>query len=640
MMSSVKLYKNIGLDPTFKKTIDFISKTKQIEWFNSKTYDLFDNVNYNKLQNTLKINTDVDFSTALQYTYCVIEELETTNNRRYFCFIDSVSLISVGVIEFNLVLDPIQTFMCEFTIGESMVNRKHMNRWGTGNTPKYTLPNLDNIATNRYSENIDTTFYQKVTQPSSVLPHAHEDRMYICLMTFTRTVGTAENTHEEVVTAVAPIGFTYDGNNIKHRFLFAPDTIENGETIHHRYPTIEEVNTSSLPFIFGIAPTDIISIAILPFISYELTGTVYEDNIVHYRFEDTSFAGSITNNNYGNQIDGVKYCPYMSVYTYMNTGNLSNYVEYDIDVSYPVKPSNGNTKNASHEPLLYKSPFVEYSICDGLGNIKLTLPDTAIINKENTVKVKTIFSVSTCYNMVYIGDEFASATNEGKSAIFEALYLPIISDNWLEYSLTSKDIDRQLVTNQNIQNAINNIAYTAYGGSLVASRGASGADSTARRAQNLGKAVPLAIGASVGVGVLTSINDAHYAWEEQKLNETKIQNKPNNLLYVSDSAGLINWDILYYKLVYSSSGTEIINNYYEKYSKYGYDVNKYTVPDIRSRKYFDYILTNGCIIEGSLNTVIKQEIAMIFDNGITIFHGDYTNTLEYPTYENIERTLM
>ena len=67
---------------------------------------------------------------------------------------------------------------------------------------------------------------------------------------------------------------------------------------------------------------------------------------------------------------------------------------------------------------------------------------------------------------------------------------------------------------------------------------------------------------------------------------------------------------------------------------------KYEKPNVKSRKYFDYILTAGCIIEGSLNGSIKQELATIYDNGITIFHGDYTSTLEYPTEENIERSLL
>ena len=124
-MAIVNFYKDIGLDPTFKKTIDFTSKSKQIAWFSSKPYTSYDNVNSNKLQNTVKINTDVDFGEALEYTYCVISDLEDTSDRLYFCFVQSVTLITKGTIEFQLVLDPFQTFMCEFTLGESMVNREH-----------------------------------------------------------------------------------------------------------------------------------------------------------------------------------------------------------------------------------------------------------------------------------------------------------------------------------------------------------------------------------------------------------------------------------------------------------------------------------------------------------------------------------
>ena len=70
-MTIVNFYKDIGLDPTFKKTIDFTSKANQLAWFTSKTYTQYDNLNYNKLQNTVKINTDVNFGEALEYTYCM-----------------------------------------------------------------------------------------------------------------------------------------------------------------------------------------------------------------------------------------------------------------------------------------------------------------------------------------------------------------------------------------------------------------------------------------------------------------------------------------------------------------------------------------------------------------------------------------
>ena len=97
-MATVELYKDIGLDPTFKKTIDFTSKSQQRNWFNTKSRVTYDNVNYNKLQNTLKINTNISFDEALSYTYCVIYDIEEESTRRYYCFVQGVNLISVGTI--------------------------------------------------------------------------------------------------------------------------------------------------------------------------------------------------------------------------------------------------------------------------------------------------------------------------------------------------------------------------------------------------------------------------------------------------------------------------------------------------------------------------------------------------------------
>ena len=37
-MAIVNFFKDIGLDPTFKKTIDFPTKAKQQEWFSSKQF--------------------------------------------------------------------------------------------------------------------------------------------------------------------------------------------------------------------------------------------------------------------------------------------------------------------------------------------------------------------------------------------------------------------------------------------------------------------------------------------------------------------------------------------------------------------------------------------------------------------------
>ena len=103
---------------------------------------------------------------------------------------------------------------------------------------------------------------------------------------------------------------------------------------------------------------------------------------------------------------------------------------------------------------------------------------------------------------------------------------------------------------------------------------------------------------------------------------------------------MINVDTIQYRVFRVICDSENTKNYYQQFRKYGYEVNRFEVPNIKSRKYFNYIMTTECIIEGSMNGSIKQDLATIFDSGITIFHGDYCTELTYPTEENIERSLL
>ena len=82
----------------------------------------------------------------------------------------------------------------------------------------------------------------------------------------------------------------------------------------------------------------------------------------------------------------------------------------------------------------------------------------------------------------------------------------------------------------------------------------------------------------------------------------------------------------------------------EAWRKYGYYVDISETPNIVSRKYFNYIMTDGAIIRGSICQEIRDAIREIFDSGVTIFHYDSgdttTRNLEYTDKENIEVSLL
>ena len=64
---------------------------------------------------------------------------------------------------------------------------------------------------------------------------------------------------------------------------------------------------------------------------------------------------------------------------------------------------------------------------------------------------------------------------------------------------------------------------------------------------------------------------------------------------------------------------EMIDNYFQMY---GYRVNRVGIPNINSRKKWNYTKTVGCKIVGSIPTNDIAELESFFDNGFTIWHDE------------------
>ena len=58
------------------------------------------------------------------------------------------------------------------------------------------------------------------------------------------------------------------------------------------------------------------------------------------------------------------------------------------------------------------------------------------------------------------------------------------------------------------------------------------------------------------------------------------------------------------------------------FNMFGYKTNEVKVPNMNTRRYWNYVQTKSCIIRGSLNNVDLNELKRVFDNGITLWHTD------------------
>lgn len=74
------------------------------------------------------------------------------------------------------------------------------------------------------------------------------------------------------------------------------------------------------------------------------------------------------------------------------------------------------------------------------------------------------------------------------------------------------------------------------------------------------------------------------------------------------------------RIVYKQIREEYRNSLTDFFQKYGYKTNLIKVPNLKTRKSFNYVKTISCTINGSLNNEDLQEFKNIFDKGVTLWH--------------------
>lgn len=81
----------------------------------------------------------------------------------------------------------------------------------------------------------------------------------------------------------------------------------------------------------------------------------------------------------------------------------------------------------------------------------------------------------------------------------------------------------------------------------------------------------------------------------------------------------------FYKMSIKSEYAKVIDKYF---SAYGYKVNTIKIPNITGRRYWNYVKTIDCNIEGDIPITDLEIIRQMFNNGVTLWH-DVTKMYDY-----------
>ena len=119
-VSSIAFCSGVGLNSKYEHTFYFGSLGEQRTYFNSKAVKGVVPLTY--LRKKMDIRAPIPFDTARKYDYCYFRN---NDDKVWYYFINDIEYINDNTTEFKLELDVMQTYMFDYELLPSFVEREH-----------------------------------------------------------------------------------------------------------------------------------------------------------------------------------------------------------------------------------------------------------------------------------------------------------------------------------------------------------------------------------------------------------------------------------------------------------------------------------------------------------------------------------
>lgn len=700
---SIKLfYGDMKFTNDYSNVLQFNNKTARDNYFDSMDNTVeFENIEYNTILfdgGAVKLaipNENLDVLDNFNYCYINFALVGNGNfvQKRKYYFITAYETISsnenVTVIRFILQYDIWQNNQFDFSFKESNIERMHVDRWGSQGELLYKRPVLDAIDSNMYVKTrnrMDDSSYANITIDS---PSVFKEVLWV-MVTASHTLS---NKPDQLVYHFFPVIFKKDDRNTislnpKDAIFYYQNGIKmatyGGKNIY--FPSLECLDNAYLRYACGNDSNDdvvnIINVQIFNWLPLEARIEYHDGDariVVGMRRGVNFYALELYAGTPNILTDSFMLATY-------GTGDLSLFIRMNIDktinISYskPIKPANGDDYSYSHEPALFMSPIMKRYMGVEDTSAFIEIPDIKFLDYMYSTSSNTFaiierigFSATSAYTYFEFSDSYRlSDSVEGFAFIKPSYMCDILNDAWVDYCVTQRDSDRMMMWTNIATGGLSELGSTAVSAgigyrsnmerakalenSLAADQSLAnysvGGMQEARISRNVvvnGENATMFKNMAKnamymsGIGGVTafSSNAIHQAMA-QRAKEKSVMNTPSSLAKAGNAiSSIINFENYNY-YIETIVDDESFERYKIIFNKYGYYIGGTDLPNINSRKYFNYIKTNGAVLTGSCNQLILASLANIFDTGVTIWHMDYTTyaTLYDYTKENIERGLM
>lgn len=601
MTSTFYLLKDIEFNKDYAGVVDFDNKDLQRLYFQSRRVYGFPTT-YNYIRGEIQsLRVEIPQIEVQKYSY--FEFTNTTPDgsmKTYYAFIDDVRYVDPTTSQIIFTIDVWQTYLFDYEIKDSFIDREHQNRCSSDFRPifnteiedievgsDYEITEADDI--DGYSVNAlnlggtplkiywleviaTEQLYNEETTPSQGrmrIDNVYPDNAGV--------VGVPLKFQTPFYVYYVPFIRNDFGIN---KFIYDNDDEENikyWETATQIYmsvltnPNVISVRLEKYPpFRYEYMYLDVEGVVIIR----PRTNTQKDKDsvkMVYVENSDNSYIASLRI--LRDDVDKI--------------GEIENNYTFNINKDIPRQMSN--------ETKLRQYPYEFLAITNYRGdNLRIKPEDIGDFKYDIKYKKSIGFDSKTkVYVDNYLGDSGGKEFNIIDNSINE---LPLMTDAFKEY--------------------INNSKATATTGVAVnASMGVAGAAAGAALLGAAGPAGALAF-LSLGLGMTGLTGVKSELMKQSDLKETPLSERKsgNNLLFDMIDNNLS------YRLIRKRIKPQYYSRLYDYFYRYGYKANRFGVPNLRSRYYFNYIKTINIDIVGNINSDVKEKLKQIYNNGTTIWH--------------------
>lgn len=599
-MTNFEILKDINFDNSYNHVINFVSRETQDEFFDEKVEISFDDFSWVRANEEIKVPFNINNLHGLNY--CRYSNTINNETKTFYAFILSKEYVNMTTTKLILEVDVWQTYMFDYEIKESYIEREHQDRFDLSL----------NMIFNDKEENIDIgNTYQKSND--IVVKKEENDKVGCALIISTKPIETGGTILQNVTgaTNVLPDPLCY---------YMIPYIKRFGDTIYltsENYPCLQlgmlsndiaGNNTTGPEEVIEQRTlySNIIDIIILPYLPFEYTvsGNVISSNVTKVSVKYSSPSTPLTTQE--------KFLYRLSGVTLLNT--LKSLQLKDVLNLPTISLDINNLKNIQYEPKLYEYPY-KYITLDCNQTEPLIIKPQYLENLE-TLNIKFNQSIGITPITKYYVENYKGDTGSDTTLINN-------TQNNITVA-TSKLLD---YLGQNRASAISGLAVNT--GLNIVQAG-------------LGLATNSAFGAvsaiESGISIFKNIYNENMKRKDLEQGSPNFKARGNNIYsYIQQYSANDGLRVRTYEI------TEQFKIFAFNYLyHYGYKCNDFKIPNIKSRYYFNFIKTIGVNLVGSLDNSVIQKLKNIYDNGVTLWHYRSSDTfkgmLNY-NYENVEMTI-